>query len=386
MKICHVITRMIVGGAQENTLFTVMGHIEHDHETVLVTGPTDGPEGKLLQKTKVQNLKIEVIDSLIREINPLKDFQAYMSLKKFFKENRFDVVHTHSSKAGILARIAARQAGIPVVVHTVHGQSFHPYQSKLKNWVYIQAEKFAARYCDRIYAVADAMIQQCVDAGVSPRSKYQVVYSGMELEPYLNAKKDPELKASLCIPDDCFVVGKIARLFELKGHEYLIEAAKAIVIEIPNVRFLFVGDGSNRGNLEELILKNGLQEYFVFAGLVDPVEIPRYTGIMDILVHLSLREGLPRTVVQAFASGIPVVAYALDGTPEVVKPDENGFLCAAESEMAVATSVVRLLKDDEMRKNYGEAGREFVRQRWDWHTMVDQLEESYEKLLAEKKK
>lgn len=384
MKICHVITRMIVGGAQENTLFTLRGHLEHGHETILVTGPTDGPEGKLLEHDSPPGLQVVQIPSLIRELNPAADLRAYRELLAYFRETQFDVVHTHSSKAGVLGRMAARKAGVPVVVHTVHGQAFHRFQPWWKNKLYIAAERHAARYCDRIYAVAQAMIEQCVAAGVAPAEKYQVVYSGMELGPYLNASRDPHLAAELGIPDDAVVVGKIARLFELKGYEYLIAAAPQIVAACPKVRFLIVGDGALRESLEQQVAELGLTEHFIFTGLVPPSTIPRYTGLMDLLVHLSLREGLPRTVVQGLASGIPAIGFPLDGTPEVIRNDQTGYLCDTGNTDQVAEAVIRLVNDQALRQKLGAAGREFVRERWDWETMVTTLEAEFERLLAQK--
>ncbi|MCJ8328830.1 MAG: glycosyltransferase family 4 protein [Lentisphaeria bacterium] len=381
MKICHVITRMIVGGAQENTLFTIKGHLENGHETVLVTGPTEGPEGRLLQHQKLPNLKVEVLENLQREIHWTSEFSTIKELERIFRRESFDVVHTHSSKAGILGRIAAKRCNIPVIVHTVHGQSFHQYQSNFKNRIFIMAERFAAKRCHRIFAVADAMIDQCVEAGIAPRTKYQTVYSGMDLEPYLNSTRDEELAKELNISDDTFVVGKIARLFELKGHKYLIKAAAAVIEEIPNIKFLLIGDGILRQELSDQIEAAGLKDYFIFTGLVDPSEIPRYVGLMDVLVHLSLREGLARTLVQAMAAKVPVVSYKIDGAPEVVIDGETGYLCAPESDLAVSAALVKLYKDPETRKEMGIIGQDFVRIKWDWHTMVTQLEAAYEELL-----
>ncbi len=384
MKICHVITRMIVGGAQENTLFTVKGHLAHGHETVLVTGPSDGPEGKLLQGQKIQNLRIELVDSMVREVNTVKDLQTYFRLKRFFRKEKFDVVHTHSSKAGVLGRVAARKAGVPVVVHTVHGQAFHRYQSKRKNSLYIRAEKYAARYCDKIFTVADAMVEQCVEARIAPRTMYKTVYSGMDLEPYLQQERDAELAQKLGLPEGVPVVGKIARLFELKGHEYLIEAAEMILDEVGDVRFLLVGDGVLRDDLQLAVRRANLQENFVFAGLVAPRKIPNYVSLMDVLVHLSLREGLPRTVVQAMAGGKPAVGFSLDGTPEAIVDGETGYLCPPESVLSVAAAVIKLLKAPERAAAMGAAGRERAKAKWDWRRMVNILEQEYAELYRQK--
>jgi glycosyltransferase involved in cell wall biosynthesis len=382
MRICHVITRMIVGGAQENTLLTCRDHLEKGHKVVLVTGPTAGPEGKLLQKQPLPGLEIVEIPDLVRELSPLADWRACQALRRLFREREFDVVHTHSSKAGIVGRIAAWKERVPVVVHTVHGQAFHPYQAAWRNWLYILAERYAARRCHRIYAVAQAMIDQCVAANVAPPEKYQVVYSGMDMDAFANARPEPELRASLGIPEDALVVGKVARLFELKGHEYLVQAAPAIVARFPQVRFLLVGDGNLREELEAEIARLGLSEHFVFAGLVPPADVCRYTALMDVLVHLSLREGLPRTVVQGLASGVPAIGFPLDGTPEVILEGKTGFLCPTGDATAVATAVNALLENPERRRAMGQTGQELVLERFSWQRMGSVLEGEYRRLLA----
>ena len=385
LRICHVITRMIVGGAQENTLLTVRGLKERGHDTVLLTGPTEGPEGQLLETAQFPGLEVVEEPMLTRELHPWKDLRAFFRLYKFFRQRKFDVVHTHSSKAGIIGRLAARRAGCPLIVHTVHGQAFHSYEKWWRNKIYIAAERFAAKYSDHIFAVAQAMIEQCVQAGVAPRAKYSVVYSGMDLKPYLQASPNAELRQTLGIPPDAPVVGKIARLFELKGHEDLIAAASDIVREIPDVRFLLVGDGKLRPKLEHEIDARGLKKHFIFAGLVPPGDIPRYISLMDVLVHLSLREGLPRTVVQALAGGKPAVAYNLDGTPEVIVHGTTGYLCAPQSIDAVRDYVTELLKSPEKAREMGQNGRALVKDRFDWEKMVQQLETAYFHMRQAKK-
>lgn len=384
MRTCHVITRMIVGGAQENTLLTIQGHLQKGHEVTLITGSSPGPEGQLLQRSCPPGLKIIEVPEMVRELHPLKDWQAYRALRRIFAAGGYDVVHTHSSKAGILGRLAARRAGVPLVVHTVHGQAFHPYQSAWKNWIYIGAERWAARHCDRIYAVAQAMIDQCVAAGVAPREKYQVVYSGMDLQAFMQARREPELRQQLGIAEGELVVGKIARLFELKGHDGLVKAAERVVQEMPNVRFLLVGDGNLRQSLEAMIAARGLQRHFIFAGLVSPGEVCRYAAQMDVLAHLSLREGLPRTAVQALACAVPVVAYPLDGTPEVVIDGETGFLCEPERADQVAERLLTLLRDEPLRRRLGRQGQDLVKERFAWQRMADILEGEYARGLEAK--
>ncbi len=381
LRICHVITRMIVGGAQENTLLTVRGLQEQGHHVVLLTGPTRGPEGRLLETMQVPGLHLQEEPWLVRPVAPVRDSLAYARLVRYFRGARFDIVHTHSSKAGILGRFAAWRARTPVVVHTVHGQAFHRYAPWWRNQLYIQAERAAARRCHRIFAVAQAMIDQCVAARVADREKYRLVYSGMEMQPYLEARPDPELRRRLGIPPNAPVIGKIARLFDLKGHQFLIEAAPEIVARFPAVRFLLVGDGPLRSRLETEAARRGLREHVVFAGLVPPSEIPAYTALMSVLVHLSLREGLPRTVVQALATGVPAVGFALDGTPEVILDGQTGRLCPPGDARAVARAVAELLDAPETARSMGRAGRELVRERFDWRRMVRTIAEEYAELL-----
>ena len=385
MKICHVITRMIVGGAQENTLLTIKGHIEKGHEVVLVTGFSPGREGELLKNVEMPPFRIVEIPEMVRELSPLKDYQALRRLRAFFREEKFDVVHTHSSKAGIIGRIAARQAGVPVVVHTVHGQAFHAYEKPWKKLLYITAERIAAKYCDKIYAVAQAMIDQCVEAKVAPREKYMVVYSGMDTAAFVNARRDMELRKKLGIPEKARVIATVARLFPMKGYEEMLPAAERLVKEFPDLHFLPVGDGPMYDELQKEIAARQMSDRFHFAGLVPPHKVCDYIAQADLLWHLSLHEGLPRAVVQALAVGIPAIGYKLDGTPEVVLNGETGYVTAPRDVDAVVKYSHELLSDSSLRQKMGEKGRALVVERFAWKRMADILEEEFLKLLEEKK-
>ena len=385
LRICHVITRMIVGGAQENTLLTIRGHREAGMECELVTGPSPGREGELLKQSVNEGLVVTVFPELVRELSPWNDLKAFFKLRRYFQERKFDVVHTHSSKAGIIGRFAARAAHVPVVVHTVHGPPFHPHEKWYRNRLYILMERLAGRRCDRIYAVAQAMIDQCVAAKVAPREKYQVVYSGMETGRFAATRRDPELRKKLGIPDAARTIVTVARLFPLKGYEFVLPAAERIVTKYPDTHFLVVGDGPLHDELAEKIEKRGMSENFHFAGLVPPDEVGKYLAQGELLWHLSLREGLPRAAVQALACGLPVVAFALDGTPEVVLSGKTGFAVTPESVDEVVSATSRLWNDPELRCKMGEAGRLLVLERFDWHRMSDTLLGEYRRLLKAKK-
>ena len=384
MKICHVITRMIVGGAQENTLLTIKGHIEKGHEVVLVTGFSPGREGELLKNVEMPPFNIVEIPEMVREVSPVKDLKALRKLRDYFKKEKFDVVHTHSSKAGIIGRIAARQAGVPVVVHTVHGQAFHAYEKPWKKLLYITAERIAAKYCDKIYAVAQAMIDQCVDAKVAPREKYMVVYSGMDTAAFANAGRNMELRQKLGIPENAKVIVTVARLFPMKGYEEMLPAAARLVKEFPDLHFLPVGDGPMYDELQKQIADLGLTGNFHFAGLVPPHEVCDYIAQADLLWHLSLHEGLPRAVVQALAVGIPAIGYKLDGTPEVVLNGKTGYVTAPQDVDAVVARSRELLNDAALRAEMGKNGKDLVIERFAWRRMADILEKEFLMLLKEK--
>ncbi len=385
MKICHVITRMIVGGAQENTLLSCRGALEAGHDVTLVTGPSPGPEGELLKRVSCPGLKIVECPWLVREIAPLSDLKAFLHLKKLFRTERYDVVHTHSSKAGIVGRFAARAAGVPLVVHTIHGLAFHRYEKFWKNLLYIACERAAAPCGKRIYAVAQAMIDQSLAAGVGSPDQYKVVYSGMELDRFLHAKPDPVLRKKLGIPEDAVVLATLARLFPLKGYEQFLPVAVKLAKELPQIHCLIIGNGTMMEEIREFIRKEGVESRFSFAGLVAPGEVGNYLALASVLVHFSLREGLPRAAVQALASGKPVIAYALDGTPEVVIPGKTGYLLKPGDRAGVEAAIRELVANPVLAAELGANGRKLVESRFGWKTMSDTLLKDYAECLAAKK-
>ena len=382
MKICHVITRLIVGGAQENTVSTCAGLRELGHDVDLVTGPQAGPEGSLNEQARTAGIPVIVVEQLRRAPNPFRDTIACMALRRLFAERCYDVVHTHSGKAGFIGRLAAKLARVPIIVHTIHGPSFYDYQNPVGNWLFRWAEQVAGACTTQFVSVADAMSEQYLAAGISTPKKYVTIHSGINVDAFANAQRDVALRESLGVSRDDLVVGKIARLFRLKGHEFLFEAAPRIVAAVPNVKFLLVGDGVYRKRFEQLAEKMGLRNHFVFAGLVPPSEIPRYVALMDLLVHLSLREGLPRALPQALACGKPVVAFDVDGAREVCIDGETGFLVRAEDRAGLADAVIRLLQDKELARRMGARGRELVKERFSEERMVQQLDELYRRLRA----
>ena len=380
MKVCHVITRLIVGGAQENTVATCIGLRRLGYEVDLVIGPETGPEGSLCDEARAAGVPVIVMNELRRAPNPLHDVATCRALRRLFVERRYEIVHTHSGKAGFIGRAAGRLASVPVIVHTIHGPSFYDRQNPVGNWLFRWAEQLAGAWTTQFVSVAGAMTEKYLAAGIGTPDRYTTIYSGMKIDAFLNAGRNAALRESLGIAPDDVVVGKIARLFRLKGHEFLFEAAPRIAAAVPNVKFLLVGDGMLRKRFEQLADKMSMRNNFVFAGLVPPAEIPRYVACMDVLVHLSLREGLPRALPQALACGKPVVAFDVDGAREVCMDGVTGFLLRAEDVNGLATAVIRLLQDKQLAYRMGERGRGLVRERFSEDRMVHQLDELYRRL------
>ena len=384
MRIAHVITRMIIGGAQENTLLCCQDLVRlFGDDVLLITGPSLGPEGQLLGQGRGEGVPLALVPPLRRAIHPWRDWHSYRAIQRVLRDFRPDVVHTHSAKGGFLGRLAADSLHVPAIIHTVHGAPFHAYQNAPARSLFRWCERYAARRCHALVSVSDAMTELMVDAGVAPREKFTTVYSGMDVEPFLAADSHRQrVRDEFGFRDEHVVIGKIARLLHLKGHEYLVRAASQVVQQCPSVRFLLVGDGLLRQQLERQIQQAGLSDYFHFTGLVAPERIPELLGAMDVLVHVSLREGLARALPQALIAGKPVVSYDVDGAREVTINGETGFLLPPQSVPPLEEALIQLALDADLRQRLGRQGRDRFTEQFRHENMTRGLRDLYQKLLA----
>jgi glycosyltransferase involved in cell wall biosynthesis len=381
VRITHVITRLIVGGAQENTVASVLGLRQHSDLTVrLISGPTNGPEGSLEPSFANAPEVLTIVPQLVRPIRPWKDWRALAQLTYLLRTQRPDLVHTHSGKAGILGRLAARRAGVPIIVHTIHGPSFGAFQHGLAKRIFRAAERHAAGCTTHFVSVAEAMTEQYLAAGIGRPEQFTCIRSGFALARFLSVKSNPDFRARLGIASGDFVVGMIARLCELKGHDDLITASPAVVKRNPRVKFLLVGDGPWRDRLQARVRALALQDHFVFAGLVPPSEIPQYVGAMDVLAHLSRREGLARALPQALAAARPVIAYDCDGAKEICLPDKTGYLIPPGDLQQLTDRLLQLAGDPALRERLGKQGQQLVKERFSVERMVEELCELYRRL------
>jgi glycosyltransferase involved in cell wall biosynthesis len=382
MRIVHVITRLIVGGAQENTLLSVAGLHHHFHDDVtLITGPAEGPEGDLFARATDQGLKVELFPDLVRPIRPIVDLKAYRGLRAVFRRIQPEVVHTHSSKAGILGRAAAWDEHVPAIVHTIHGMPFGPFETPLKNRMYIALERWAARRCHAIVSVCDAMTAQALAAGVGRPDQFQTVYSGMDADAFLKPRRSREqVRSELGLADDEIAFATVARLFELKGHDDLIAVAREVLELNPKVKFVWIGDGILRDRLIADLERLGIRRSFILTGLVAPERIPELLGGVDVVIHPSLREGLARVLPQALLVGRPDISYDIDGAREVVLP-ETGILLKPRDLDGLRKAILRLATDPRLREAMGAEGRQRFADQFRHETMTSQLHSLYERLL-----
>jgi glycosyltransferase involved in cell wall biosynthesis len=448
LRILHVSTRLILGGSQENTILSCEGQARRGHEVHLAFGPIYGPEGSMLERVRRfrtddgRRVEAYELPSLVRQVNPLKDRRATDELRDLINEVRPDIIHTHSSKAGIIGRGVAwnenrkltgdrqrlnasggtKSKPLPAqpttaisdpiaIVHTVHGPPFMPVDGSavrrakifLINRGYIAAEKYAAKRCHMIVSVADAMTQLYLSKGIGRRGQYVTVYSGMETDRFLTAVPGEDrtsMRRALGFSDSDIVVGTVARLAEHKGHNDVLDALGADMMARRNLKLLWVGDGWWRERLAARARKEGFSiveldrigssdtpnpqppsGQVVLTGLVPPERVAAHIRAMDILVHASYREGLPRTVPQALLCDVAPVAYDVDGTREVCIEGRTGRLVPVGNRGALRQAVLELADSPKERARLAAEGRELCRVRFAADTMVEELEKVYQQAL-----
>lgn len=376
VRVLHVITRMIVGGAQENTMLSCALIDRARFPSEIVCGPETGAEGELHTEAAARGVRIRIEPSLVRAIHPWKDVIALVRLTRLLRRERFDVVHTHSSKAGIVGRIAARFAGTPVVIHTVHGWAFNPGQPRHVFAMYVWLERVCARWCRDIVVVAEADRDEGLQLGIGRAAQYRLIRSGIEVEAYRDvAITRAEARARLGVPDHAFVVGSVGRLSPQKAPLDLLAAFEVLARARPEAHLAMVGDGPLRGEVEARVAAAGLEGRVHLPGLRR--DVPELLRAFDVFALASHWEGLPRVFPQAMAAGLPIVATRVDGAPDAILPGETGFLVDVGDTGAFGARLVELAADPARARAMGEAGRERV-DVFSARAMVEALAERYE--------
>jgi glycosyltransferase involved in cell wall biosynthesis len=366
---------MIVGGAQETVLLAAALADRQRFDPVIVCGPQTGSEGSLHDEVRRRGIELVIVPELVREVHPLKDARVVPALTNLFREHAFDVVHTNSSKAGIVGRLAARRAGVERVIHTVHGWPFHDRQRAVVAGVWRALERRSAPLAGRLVVVAEADRDKGLAARIGRPEQYVTVRSGLELQEYDPSKPArASVRGQLRLPDGVQVVGAVNRLSPQKDPLTLVEAFARVHEERPATHLLIVGDGPLRGRLEERVTALGVEGSVTLAGLRE--DVPRLLQAMDVFVSASLWEGLPRTVVAAMATGVPVVATLADGVRDVVRDGDTGLSFARDDASAAAVAIGTVLDDRHLAERLVAAALASVPE-FDAVAMTRRLEELY---------
>ncbi|MEW6369219.1 MAG: glycosyltransferase family 4 protein [Acidobacteriota bacterium] len=374
IRVCHAITLLELGGAQQNTLHTCTHLDPSQFDASLIAGA-----GGYLDAAARRALgaRARFLPDLIREIRPLRDIKAYLALRRAFVELRPHIVHTHSSKAGILGRAAARRAGVPIVIHSIHGFPFNVFQPWPVRRAFIAAEKVAAAWTDRFVAVGRRNIDQGVALRIFSPSSVSLIRSGFDLAAFAPGPPGARLRASLGLPEGVPVVGTVSCLKPQKAPLDFVGMCVRVVRAIPRAHFLLVGDGALRMAVEKSVAACGAGDRFHLLGWRD--DVPDILRLLDVFVMTSLWEGLPRAVLQARATGVPVVATAVDGTVEVIEDGLNGYLCRPKDVETMAERVIALLREPDRARAMGDRGREGLSE-FDQSEMVRMQEELYREM------
>ncbi len=352
VKLLHLITRLDTGGSAENAVITSTCLNREKYDMLLIYGRSEEtPRDFQFRSMEMPNL--------VRNISPITDIGAFISLYKLFKKEKPDILHTHSSKAGFLGRWAGWLAGVPRIIHTPHGHVFYGYEfGPLKAAFYLWLERISALITYKLVALTDGEKQESLACGVGKDEQWTIIHSGVDTHVCLPCG-DAAARKEMGIPQNALVIGTVARLEPVKGVRFLIECFPTVMYAgNPNVHLVIAGDGQERKMLEALTKKLDIFRSVTFLGMRS--DISKVMSTMDIYVQPSLNEGMGKTIIQAQASGLPVVATRVQGIPNAVKEHETAILVAPGDAQALARGILALVNAPETRKCYGIRAKEWV--------------------------
>jgi len=375
-NVLHIITKLELGGAQKSALYIVTLLNKDRYNLSLVTSN----EGVLIPDAlNIPKINVSFLPTLKRTIDPIRDFLTLISLTRFIKNKKFDIVHTHSSKAGILGRWAARFAGVPVILHTIHGWGFHDRQNLLMRRFFIFLERITAKITDKLISVSQSDIKKGLDAGIATADKYTLIRYGIPIREFTNCKVNiKKKKEELGLKTDSPVVGMVAGFKPQKAPEDFLKVVAVVKKVFPETKFLLVGDGILRKKLENLRNRFNLKNDLVFAGWRR--DIPQIMSILDVFVLTSLWEGSPISLLEAMGCALPIVATSTGGAQETVQNGINGFLVSAGDIQAMAQRIVTLLENKVLACKMGQEGRKSLDFSFEIKYTVKQIDKLYQTL------
>lgn len=382
IRVLRLFSRLNIGGPSIHVILLTAGLRERGYETLLVVGQEEDREGNLLGLAGERGVSCTQLAGLGREIRLLADLGALWRLGRLMRSFRPDIVHTHTAKAGVLGRLAARLAGVPVVVHTYHGHVLHGYFGPLKSAFFRNAERLLGHASDALLAVSEAVRQDLVGFGVAPESKIRVVPLGLELEPLCQPLPRGVLRRKTGMPLDAPLVGVVGRLVPIKDIPTFLEAAALVHKSFPSCHFAIVGDGQERRLLEECLPRLALGGAVHFLGWRRDMDA--VYGDLDVVVNSSRNEGTPVALIEALAAARPVVATRVGGTPDLLGEQERGLLVPPADPVALAEAILDCLRRPEAARARALAGRSHVLSKHGVGRLVADIDGLYRELLAER--
>jgi len=377
-----VIARLNIGGPARHVILLSARIDPARYSTLLVTGHEAPSEGNMSSLAKSVAVEPRVVAGLGREISLWRDLLAWFRLYRLCVRYRPHIVHTHTAKAGVLGRLAARAAKVPVIVHTYHGHVFQGYFSPLKTRLFLAIERWLGRSTQRLIAVSEAVCQDLLQLGIGTPESLVVIPLGLNLDPFLRCEDlRGQLRAELGLQPDTPLVGIVARLVPIKAHEVFLKAAAKVCARFPQSRFLLVGDGERLAELQLLVERLGLRDRVLFLGWRQ--DLDRVLADLDLVVLTSRNEGSPVCLIEAMAAARPVVATRVGGVADVVDDGITGCLVDADKPEDVANAIVELLGDENRRRAMGEAARQRV-PRFGIDRLVSDMDRLYGNLLTER--
>ena len=389
-KVIHVITRLDYGGSAQNTMRTVLGHDRALCEPVVVTGMPgrwDAQGGQSATDVNCRHLEKEgirwvMLPTLVREIHVLKDLRTVWALVRLFRREKPQLVHTHTSKAGVLGRVAAWLVKVPVIVHTPHGHVFYGHFGRLRSWLFMQVERVLSSLTTRLIALTESERDEHLQRQIGRARHFAVVPSGIDLDKFHHARScESQRPPWFSCPPDAVVIGSVGWLTPVKGHRYLIEAVARLLPSFPHLHVMLVGSGELQDELTALGRQLGLGDCLHMLGHRGDVEA--CLAAMDIFVLPSLNEGMGRALVEAMAAGLPVVATRVGGVPAIVQDRQNGLLVLPRDAAALADALRSLLSRPGWMTQLGEAARQSIGERFGTKAMVQSIEALYRESFRE---
>jgi len=387
IRVAHIITESwFIGGAQRNTLLTISGSNRQIFDITLLSGPGQ-PEVSLLDEVSRLGFDTYVVQHLVREVNPMQEILALTEIIRIFRRQNFQIVHTHSIKAGILGRIAARICGVPIIIHTVHGLPIDERTSNFYRKLIFFIKRQAAKLSDAIIVVGDQLRQTLLDERVCNSEKIYVTRVGTDFERFTNLCFDANIKKKeLGLSQENRIICNVGAFTEFKGQDILIEAFSLVKQQLRGEKLALLLVGYEREFapvIRKQIENLGLQDSVIVAG--PRLDVPELLHISEIYVQASYREGVSRALIEAMYSRKPVVATAVGGTSELIEDEKTGLMVDAGDPISMANAIRRLLTDKQLAANLAENAHKKVNPEYSAQNMVKQIEEIYLKILRQKK-